>query len=66
MSWHGKDDASCGVKVCTRLVVEGKAPFGRPRKSWQNTLSEDMRLLKADPRDIHDQNNRTPPYSVIS
>ena len=28
------------VKACTtRLIVVGKAPVGRPRKTWQNTLS---------------------------
>ena len=29
-----KDDADY-VKACTRLVVEGKASLGRPRKTWQ-------------------------------
>ena len=29
----------------TRLVVEGKVPVGRPRKTWQNTLSANMRLI---------------------
>ena len=37
-----------GVKACTRFVVEGTAPVVRPRKTWQNTLSADMRLLKVD------------------
>ena len=36
-----KDDADY-VKTCTRLVVEGKAPVGRPMNTWQNTLSVDM------------------------
>ena len=39
--WHGhvkrKDDADY-VMTCTRMVVEGKASVGRPRKTWQNTL----------------------------
>ena len=47
--WHEpverKDDADY-VKACTRLVVEGTAPVGRPRKTWRNTLSADMHLLK--------------------
>ena len=51
--WRGhverKDDADY-VKACTRLVMEGKAPVGRPRKTWQNTMSIDMRLLKVDTR----------------
>ena len=43
-----KDDAVY-VKACTRLVVEGTASVGRLRKTWQNTMSIDMRLLKVDP-----------------
>ena len=27
------------VKACTRSVMDGKAPVGRPRKTGQNTLS---------------------------
>ena len=49
MRWHRhverKDDADY-VKTYTRLAVKGKAPVDRPRKTWQNTLSADMRLLK--------------------
>ena len=37
------------MRACTRLVVELKATVGRPRKTWQNTLSADMRVLKVDP-----------------
>ena len=46
------------VKACTRLVVEGKGPVGRPTKTWQNTSSADMHLMKVDPRDTHDQRKR--------
>ena len=49
-----KNDADY-VKACTtRLIVVGKAPVGRPRKTWKNTLSADICLLKVDPRDIQD------------
>ena len=34
------DDADY-LEACSRLVVEGKAPVGRPRKTWQNTVSAD-------------------------
>ena len=41
LRWHGyverKDDADY-AKACTRLVVVA----GRPRNTWQNTLSADM------------------------
>ena len=52
---EGKDDAYY-VKACTRLVLEGKAPVSRPRKTSQNTLSADMCLLKVGPRDVYDGN----------
>ena len=29
--------------------MEGKASVGRPMKTWQNTLSVDMHLLKVNP-----------------
>ena len=31
-----------------RLMVEGKAPVGRLRKTWQNNLSADVHLLKVE------------------
>ena len=34
---EGKDDTDC-VKTCTRLIVEGTAPVGKPRKTWQNIV----------------------------
>ena len=48
------DNGDC-VKACVRLVVERKAHVGRPRKTWQNTLSTDMRLLKVGARDVYDR-----------
>ena len=52
-----KDNADY-VKSYAGLVVEGKGPVGRLKKTWQNTLSADMRLLKVDCRNIHDLNKR--------
>ena len=43
-----KDDVDY-AKAYTRLVVEGKEHECRPRKSWQNTPSVNVRLLKVDP-----------------
>ena len=54
LKWHWhverKDDADC-----VRLIVEGTSHVGRPRKTWQNTLSADMHLMKVDHRGIQDQ-----------
>ena len=33
----------------------GKGPVNRLRKSWQNMLFVDMRLLKVYPRGVHDR-----------
>ena len=41
------------VKACTRLMLNGTALVVRLRKTWQNTLSVNMRLLNVDPRDVH-------------
>ena len=41
LRWHGNMERKGNadyVKACNRFVVEGKAPVGRPRKTWQNTL----------------------------
>ena len=60
LRWHGhverKDEAD-NVKACTRLVVEGKASVDRPRKTWQNTLSADMCLMKVNPRTFKTERN---------
>ena len=32
----GRAEEDLAEHSCTRLVVEGKAPVGRPRKTWQN------------------------------
>ena len=63
LRWHShverKDDADY-VKACSRLVVEGKAPVGRSMKTWQNTLSADMCLLKVDPGTSTTERNGVP------
>ena len=33
------------VKKVTSLVVEGKRPSGRLKKTWKDTISRDMQLL---------------------
>ena len=40
MAWtRRKMDDVDYVKACSRLVVDGTALVGRPRKTWQNTPS---------------------------
>lgn len=58
LRWYGhverKDDEDW-VKGCTKLVVEGTAPVGRPRKTWQNSVSADLNLMGIDHRDARDR-----------
>ena len=39
------------VKRVTNLEVEGNRPAGRPKKTWQDTVRADIRLLKLDPNE---------------
>ena len=41
-----KGDANRVNAYSARLVVDGPAPVGRPKKTYQNTLSTDMHLSK--------------------
>ena len=38
VQWEGDAD---WLKGCTMMVVEGTVPAGRPKKTWQNCVSED-------------------------
>ena len=55
-----RKDGGDYLKACTRLVLEKKASIGRPRQTWQNTLSADMRLLKVDCRASTTERNGGP------
>ena len=46
-----KDDANC-AKACSRLMLEGTAPVGRMKKTWQKTVSADMCLVKVEFQDV--------------
>ena len=46
------------VKTCARLM--GKAPVGRPMKTWQNTVSADTHLLNIDLQDVIDRDEANP------
>ena len=59
VAWTCRKKGRC--RLCdgmySTLLVKAKAPDGRPKKTWQNTLSGDMYLLlKVYPRDVHNQN----------
>ena len=48
LRWYGyvqREGDADWVKGCTVMVVEGTVPAGRPKTTWQNCVSEDLRLL---------------------
>jgi len=38
------------AKGCTKLVMKGTAPVGRPRNTWQDSVSVDLCLRDAQDR----------------
>ena len=46
--WKERTMPNYYVKACARLMVEGTAPVGRPKKTWQNqnVLYAEMHLSK--------------------
>ena len=58
LRWFGHVERKEGtdwVKKCREVVVEGRAPVGRPRKTWQETVNEDMRQLGLTAADAQDR-----------
>ena len=43
------------VTGCTVMVVERTVLAGRPKKTWQNCVSENLRLLGLHTRDAQDR-----------
>ena len=43
------------MKKCMDYRVEGRRPFGRPRKTWLESVEADMAELEIDKEDVHDR-----------
>ena len=43
------------IKRCNKIVVSGCQDRGRPRKSWKESVTDDLRLWNIDPNMVHDQ-----------
>ena len=58
LRWFGhvkRRDEEDPLKRVGELVVEGRRPPGRPRKSWRKTVEEDMRKVGAQEEDALDR-----------
>ena len=68
LRWYGhvmrKSDEDW-VKKCMKYRVEGRRPVGRPRKTWLESVEEDMAELEIDKEDVHDINNWRRNVNVI-
>ena len=58
LKWFGhvqRREEGEALSVIRNLQVEGRRPRGRPKKSWQRTLEEDMTLMGIDPQLANDR-----------
>lgn len=50
-----KRDEDHWLKEAWRFNVQGSIPQGRPKKTWQGTISEDLRQLNITKVDVGNQ-----------
>ena len=58
LKWFGqvqRREEGEALSVITHLQVEGHRPRGRPKKSWQRTVEEDMTLMGIDAHLVSDR-----------
>ena len=56
MVWHVKRrDEREPLRRVGELIVEGRRPPGRPKKTWRRTIEEDMRMVGAQEEDAMDR-----------
>ena len=58
LRWFGhvkRRDEGDPLRRVGELIVEGRRPPGRPRKSWKKTIEEDMRVVGAQEEDAMDR-----------
>ena len=46
---------ACNEDGCRHIVVEGKREKGRPRKTWSQLISNDLRRMKLNPKIAQDR-----------
>ena len=58
LSWYGhvmRKGYEDWVKKCMESRVAGRRPVGIPRKTWLQSVEEDMAELEIDKEDVHDR-----------
>ena len=56
LRWYGHVERSEGwIKRCNEIVVTACQGRGRPRKSWKESVTDDLRLWNIDPNMVHDR-----------
>ena len=58
LRWFGylmRMDAGNPASACRHVVVEGKREQGRPRKTWSQLISNDLRKMKINPELAQDR-----------
>ena len=59
LRWYGHVEKSEGwIKRCNEIAVTGCQGRGRPRKSWKESVTDDLRLWNIDPNMVHDRPKR--------
>ena len=56
--WFGhvqRREDSDWIRKAFLLQVEGRRAVGRPRKTWEQTIAEDLRVLQLNPDLVHDR-----------
>ena len=55
LKWYGHVERSDGwIKRCNEIEVDGYQGKGRPRRSRKETVTDDLRLWKVNPKLAHD------------
>ena len=58
LRWFGhvmRIDAGNPASACRHVVIEGKREQGRPRKTWSQLISNDLRRMKLNPELAQDR-----------